>query len=157
MQNDDWYYYEQVRKFSQGDFTLSSNLAPTFYTQGILGVVFAFIFGLQSLPILTFAISLINIFLFYLILSKILNLPTFQAVITSLIFYLNPLNQYSIFGFMTEQYILLFVLLGFYFFYKYEKSSNSKHLLLFNISAIMGFFVKQTALVLVGASCLHFG
>jgi len=47
MQNDDWVYYGMVENFMKLDFRLDPLSAPTFYTQGVLGTLFAWVFGLM--------------------------------------------------------------------------------------------------------------
>src|SRR3989339_2111301 len=59
MQNDDWVYYGMVESFMKLDFRLDPLSAPTFYTQGVLGTLFAWLFGLESLPVLTLFISVL--------------------------------------------------------------------------------------------------
>ena len=70
MQNDDWVYYLTVERFLAGDFTLEPTVGVTFYTQGFLAYIFAKIFGLQNLPVLTVLISILNVFILYIICRK---------------------------------------------------------------------------------------
>jgi hypothetical protein len=50
MQNDDWNRTTSVLRFMSGDTSLLELTATTFYVQGMLGVVFASIFGINKLP-----------------------------------------------------------------------------------------------------------
>lgn len=149
MQNDDWYYYSQVAQFLKGDYRLLPEIAPTFYLQGLIGAIFAFIFGIGRLPYLTLAIGVMNIYIFYTILTGVLGKkPIFGLLLSSALF-LNPLYQYSLYGFMTEQYFLFFLLLALYFF------MNSK-VGFFSVSVVFGFFVRQVSLVLSAASTVYY-
>lgn len=141
MQNDDWYYYEQVQVFLNGNFTLLNEMAPTFYLQGFAGGIFAKLFGIKNLSFLTLIVSLINLNIFHAILKKTTKLSASNLLIVSLIFFLNPLNQYTIFGFMTEQYFLLFVLLSIYF-WLIKKDGPSA------FAALLGFLVRQLSIFL---------
>ena len=44
-QNDDWAHISVVRDFLSGNFKLDGYIGPTFYTQGLLGMIFAKIAG----------------------------------------------------------------------------------------------------------------
>lgn len=160
MQNDDWVYYQMIENFMKGDFKLSFVSAPTFYTQGILGMLFSFIFGINHLPLLTLFISVCNFYIFSLIIFKFFKQSPTSSILLSLLFFFNPLHIYSIWGFMTENYFLFFMLLSFYFFLKSEEiskedktkskccSSYCKYISLTFVFITLGFFIRQVALVI---------
>src|SRR3989344_1094087 len=114
MQNDDWNRYLSIQNFLNGDFKLLSVTATTFYTQGFIGLFFAKIFGLQGLPILTLFISVANFYILTLMCNKMFQLRLVHSILIGLILFFNPLHFYSILGFMTENYLLFFALLGLY-------------------------------------------
>jgi hypothetical protein len=137
--NDDWVHYKTVENFLSGNFSLHPYLGSTFYSQGVPAFIFAKLFGITHLPVLTLIISVANIFIFW----KILNLFSqknlkLKILATSLIV-LNPLYLYSSIGFMTENYVIFFLLLSIYSFFKY----SGTNLLVSYAFATAGFFVKQ--------------
>jgi len=139
MQNDDWVYYGMVENFMKLNFTLDPLSAPTFYTQGILGTLFAWIFGLESLPVLTLIISVLCFSVFYVILLRHFNLGQFESVLVSLIMFFNPLFIYSVWGFMTENYSLFFMLLAILFYLETVKTGGRKNILLYILFIFLAF------------------
>ena len=156
MQNDDWVHYKTVERFLAGNFTLEPIIGSTFYTQGILGFVFATFFGIFSLPILTAIISYFNFYILYLILRKYFLLKIFPSFLLSLLLLLNPLYFYSSIGFMTENYFIFFLLLSCYFVFDFFKKQNIKIFLILNFFAIAGFFVKQSFLIFFVSLIIYF-
>jgi len=156
MQNDDWYYYSQVQRFLSFNFKLLPQIAPVFYLQGAISTLFSLLFGLNNIPFLTMAIAVLNIFVFYLILTSILHKDIFTSLILSLTLFFNPLFQYSLIGFMTEQYFLFFLLCSLYFFLKFEIIPNYINLIFSNIFVSLGFLVRQVSLVFSLALFLYF-
>lgn len=156
MQNDDWYYYEQVQQFLKGNFTLNNQLAPTFYIQGILGVLVASTLGMGAIPTLTYIIGLLNCVVMCFILRKVLKTPWFFALLYILLLFVNPLFQYALVGFMTEQYMLFFSLCAIYFLVTFEKSNKIHHLYLFLGFCIIAFFVKQVSLALLLSAVIFY-
>jgi hypothetical protein len=140
MQNDDWVYYANVQAFLKGNFALNPLVAPTFYTQGILATVFALLFGVLHLPVLTALVSVLNFYVFARILIDRLKLKTFDASLLSLLFFLNPLHIYSMLGFMTENYFLLFTLIAIYYIL-------AEDLVRANVFILFSFFVRQLGLI----------
>lgn len=147
-QNDDWVYYQQISNFKQLDFRLLPIIAPTFYLQGFLGLLFTFVFKIEKLPLLTLLVSIGNFVVFSLILRNNLKKSSIESILYGLIFFLNPLHIYSILGFMTENYFIFFLLLAFYF--------SPRKLFLSNLFGIMAFFVKQVGLCFSAALCVYF-
>jgi hypothetical protein len=156
MQNDDWYYYSQVALFLQGSFRLIPQIAPIFYLQGIIASLFSLFFGLNSIPVLTLFVALLNVYIFYLILTNILENRILTPLLLSAIFFFNPLFQYSLIGFMTEQYFLLFLLCSIYLFLKYQKIGTTEYLIASNISIFLGFLVRQVSVVFSVTAFLYF-
>ncbi len=148
MQNDDWVYYRMVQNFLNGDFILDPISAPTFYLQGILAALFALLFGITKLPVLTLLISVISFYVLGIILIKRLNRKFSDSLLLSLLFFFNPLNIYSMWGFMSENYFLLFFLISVYFILGYEQTGHKKDFILANIFIILGFFIRQVSFVL---------
>ncbi len=148
MQNDDWVYYGMVENFMKLNFKLDPLSAPTFYTQGIMGLLFAGIFGLERLPVLTLIVSVLCFFFLFVILLRHFNLGRFWSVPVSLVMFFNPLFIYSVWGFMTENYFLLFMLLSILFYLDTAKSESRKNTVLYVLFIFLALNVRQVALVL---------
>ena len=148
MQNDDWVYYGMVESFMKLDFRLDPLSAPTFYTQGVLGTLFAWLFGLESLPVLTLFISVLCFFVLYVILLRHFDLGRFGSVLVSLLMFFNPLFIYSVWGFMTENYFLFFMLLSILFYLETVKTGGRKNTLLYVLFIFLALNIRQVALVL---------
>lgn len=148
MQNDDWVYYGMVKSFIAGDFRLADLAAPTFYAQGIPASLFALIFGLQVLPLLTLIVGVISFYIVVKILVNYFKTGFLVAVLLALLLFFNPVSMYSVLGFMSEYYFILYTLTGLYFCLKFEQLNNSRYFLLANIFIIVSFFVRQLGLVL---------
>ncbi len=157
VQNDEWVYYPTIKNFLSFNFYLHPFVGTTFYSQAFLSLPFAYIFGLQYLPLLSLIVSILNIFIFIKLVQFIVPKGTFLFyVLVSLILFFNPIFFYSSFGFMTEVYTLLFILLSFYI-YIYFLNNPSKNIL-FYLSlffAVLAFFNRQTSVVLFPAFFIH--
>lgn len=156
MQNDDWYYYRTVEDFLKGNFVLHADIAPTLYIQVLLGAVFSLFFSPLRLPVLTLVMSIAGFLAFLSVLKKYFGISFLGSLLISLLLLFNPLYNYGIWGFMTENYFLLFLLLSFYFFHKHLKDSTGHSLIMANVLALAGFFVRQLALVFFLASGFYF-
>lgn len=155
MQNDDWVYYGMVERFMGGDFRLDPLSAPTFYTQGLLGTAFAFVFSVERLPFLTLAVSVLCFFVLYLILIKHFNQTQITSILLSLFVFFNPLFVYSIWGFMTENYFLLFLLLSVYFYLEAVECWKLRRVALYVLFLFLALNTRQIALVLPLSTLLH--
>ena len=96
MQNDDWNRITSVARFMRGDFTLLPVTATTFYTQGLLGMVFSYVFGVSKLPFLTLLFSVLNLFIFSVILNRFFNLSRINSFLIGLFVFFNQFHIYSI-------------------------------------------------------------
>lgn len=156
MQNDDWAYYQNIQNFLSGNFYLIPKTAPTFYTIGILATIWSSIFGITSLPLLTIIISVGNFYIFTKILEMKFKLSKFSNIFISLILLTNFLHSYSSIGFMTESYLVFFLLLSILYFEKLQKSQNLRNLHLSNLFSVLTFFVKQSGLIFIFATAVYF-
>ena len=147
-QNDDWYYYKQVELFLQFKFRLLNDIAPSFYGAGIPASLFAYFFGLQNIPILTLIVSTLSVFVFLVIL-KINKITGFAYYLSLLSFIFFPIFSYSVLGFMTENYFLLYVLASLLFFNLFINKNNTYLLIFAYLLALLSFFVKQNGIVLL--------
>jgi hypothetical protein len=151
MQNDDWNRTTSVGRFLQGDFSLLPVTATTFYSQGLLGVAFAALFGVARLPVLTLIVSVLCLYVFAKMLRGAFHLTKTTSVLVSLLLFFNPLFIYSAIGFMTENYLLLFVLLAIYFVTRFAKTSEPVYLVISNVFSFVAFMAKQSGIVLMVA------
>jgi len=71
---------------------------------------------------------------------KIFKLRIIHSILIALLLFFNPLHFYSVLGFMTENYLLFFALLGLYFYYKKSFLSS--------IAWGLGFFAKQSIIAI---------
>lgn len=155
-QNDDFYYYSAVKSFMSGNFVLPEKMAPTFYIQDMMGVVFSGVFGIDKLPFLTLLVSLSCVFVFFKILGSFFQLGKIKSAIFAFLLFFNPLFQYSTYGFMTENYLILFLLLSYYFWYSYLQTPKKSRLILCDVFIVLGFFIRQVMLVVPIAVMVYF-
>lgn len=155
VQNDEWVYYSMIQGFLRGDFSLHPYTGATFYLQGFLGLVFATLFGIQKLPILTLIISVLSFWVFSVTLQKHFNLSSIKSVLISTLLFVNPLNIYSVFGFMTEEYFLICLLFSVFFILNHQQNPTTKNLLFANIFIVASLFVRQAAFITVLAWIIH--
>lgn len=156
MQNDDWAYYQNIQNFLSGNFYLIPKTAPTFYSIGFLATIWSVIFGIKSLPILTLLISVFNFYIFTKILEIKFQFTKYSNIAISLLLLTNFLHSYSSIGFMTENYLIFFLLLSILFFEKFIKTDEIKNLHLSNLFSILTFFVKQSGLIFICATAVYF-
>jgi hypothetical protein len=156
MQNDDYVHYKIMEFLVKGDLFLVTELGATFISQGLLSLPFALVFGIERLPIFTLIISVLNFFIFTKIVRNFYLKKDLDALMIGLIFFLNPIHIYSIFGFMMENYFLFYMLLAIYFYKKYEQNEKIKNLIIFNFFVLLSFLVRQFGILLSGALALYF-
>ena len=155
-QNDDWNRNTTILRFIQGDFKLLEVTATTFYSQGFLGFLWAWVFGPTKIPYLTLLISVLNFFLFWKILLNIKFSTTLNRFLVSFLLFTNPLHIYSSIGFMTENYVIFYLLLAVFFLTKYQENSKSLNLYLSGFFGFLAFYSKQSALVFLFGFSLYF-
>ena len=148
--NDDFYYFVQVKAFSQGLFTKSALIAPSFIAQGFIGLVWSKIFGLSfnSLRILTILISTLCIFGIYKILC-LFKIKKEVTLITLLTIAFNPIFYYSSLSFMTENYFLAFIIWSLYFFLSFIEIGKLKHLVFSSLLLGLSVMVRQYGVVIL--------
>ena len=147
MQNDDYTHYRMVEQFLTGNFILDPYLGATFYLQGLLGTGFAYLFGISNFPVLTLLVSILGFYVFLRILNDFLKLSFDTTVLLGLLYFFNPLFLYSIWGFMTENYFMLFFLLSVYYILKFIRDQSSNAFYMANGFIILSYFVRQFAFV----------
>ncbi len=154
-QNDDLVYYSNVNRFLHGDLTLSSEVAPTFYVQGLLGLAFVKFFSFDRLPILTFIISCLNFGTLSIISYRFFKQDVWKSILIGLLLFFNPISFYSMLGFMGEAYLLFFALISLYFYYSFFENKKITQFIFANLFWILSFFVKQWAIVIPSAFVLQ--
>ncbi len=150
FQKDDWVFHKNIKMFTERDFSLDDWVAPTFYVQGMLALVFVKLFTLEKLPVLTLIISIGNFFLATQILERFFKLSLPTSLLGGILFLFNPIVLYLTWGFMSGLYFLFFCLLCVHLFLeaKEQSFSSKKHFLYLVVVCVTGFFVRQVALVL---------
>lgn len=156
MQNDDWVYYENVKNFLSNNFRLNSITAPTFYSQGLIGALFSLVFGFANLPFLTLFISVATVFSAFYLIRYVYNRTFVSSLLGSFLILFNPLFFYSIFGFMTDNYLLFYMSFSILFFELFIKKNHLIFLRLSLLWASLAFFAKQSGIVLFLAFLAYF-
>lgn len=147
-QNDDWVYYQTVERFQSGNFTLHPYSGPTLYLQAFLGMMFANIFGISRLPVLTLIMACISVYILIRILKDFYEISDNTSILIGLVYFLNPIGVYELWGFMTNHYFMVFMLSSVYFFLKFDRSLSKKSFGLFILFAFLGLLIRQVALTL---------
>lgn len=146
-QNDDWIYYKAISQFLTGNYTIPGYIQALFYTQGVMGTVFANYFGLEKLPVLTFILSILTFFIFQIIVRKY-YLDSFKdTVLIGLFMLVCPLYMYASLGFMSDIYFLFFLISAFLVIEVFLRSGKWYYFLVFNILHIIGFFARQLSII----------
>ena len=156
MQNDDWVYYRTTADFMRGVIKLDPYIGPTFYLQGFIGAVWGYFFTLQTLPILTLVFTILNFYIFSVILVKFFNQNWLTATIISSIYAFNPLNVYTAIGYMTTQYFMFFLLLSILTFLQFEKTQKNIYLFLTLFSSFLGLLIRQVSLAIPLSIFIYF-
>ncbi len=147
-QNDEWAYYYNVDNFLHGNFKTHPLTTPTFYSTGLLAAVFSLFFGINNLPILTLAVSVLCLYLLQKILVRDCGLSPLNAALTSLLLGTCPLFVFTTWGFMTDNYFLLWFLAAIYFFNAAIKYSSLKNIGLGIFFTILSYFTRQLGFIL---------
>lgn len=147
--NDDWLFLWQVKAFSQGIFTINARIDPSFLSQGIIGLMWSKIFGLNylSLQVLTFFVTLLTAYFVYLILISI-HVRKLHALLASLVLLLNPLVFLSAFTFMSDNYFLFFLSISTFFLIKYFNLREKRFLILGLSGALLASLTRQPGLLI---------
>ena len=156
MQNDDWVYYKTTADFMKGVIQLDPYIGPTFYLQGFMGALWAYFFTLETLPILTLIITVLNFFIFATILIKFFKQSWLTATIIGSIYLFNPLNVYTAIGYMTTQYFMFFLLLSVFTFLLFEKNQKYVYLFLTLFLSFLGLLIRQVSLAIPLSMAIYF-
>lgn len=155
MQNDEYTHYGMIANFLQGKFSLDPYLGATFYLQGILATLFALMFGIAKIPVLTYILSTLGIYIFNIILWKFLKVSKLQSILYSLLLFFSPLYLYSAWGFMTENYFMFFLFCSLYFIYDFKQSNKNTSFVLSNVFIWLSYFVRQFGIITTFAFSLY--
>lgn len=147
--NDDFYYFTQVKAFSNGIFTKSALIGPTFILQGLMGLFWTKFFGLTyvSLRVLTLLITVFGIVGLDKILITLKIQPKLRLLALILIIFI-PHFYVNSPTFMTENYFLFFVIWSVYYFLTFFNTKNNKHLFPACILGGLSIMIRQYGLVL---------
>jgi len=148
MQNDDWVYYKTVETFLSGFAIIDPYISATFYGQAYMGTAFAKYFGISNLPILTLILSICSVYIFAETIRKFFVKSTLWSIILSLFLLFNPFFAYSIWGFMTENYFLVFFIASLFFIERFNHNEHEVMSFIFaNIAILLSYSVRQFGLV----------
>lgn len=151
IQNDEYTHYRLIWQFLEGNFTLDPYIGATFYAQGISAMLYSKIFGWETLPVLTLIVSILSFYTLAKILNNFFNQSQITSILLSLIMFLNPIFLYSSFGFMTENYFLLFMLGSVYFIFSFTNAKTPRDkilkITLANIFIVLAYFVRQFSFI----------
>ena len=146
--NDDWAYYPAVENILRGIFKLNPLVTPTFYSIGLPAALFSAIFGLDSLPGLTLAVSVACLFILHQILVKDLKLYGRQALLVSLLFGVCPLFVFTTWGFLTDNYFLFYFLVSIYCLNRLKDRYSIKNAGLSLVFITSAYFSRQLGLII---------
>ncbi|EKD95605.1 MAG: glycosyl transferase family protein [uncultured bacterium] len=146
MQNDEYTHYRMVAQFLNFDFTLDPYLGSTFYTQGLLGMVFANLFGIGSMPVLTLLISIGAVWLLSIILYTFFEVKVLPSFLTGLFIFVNPLFLYSSWGFMSENYFIFFLAASLWSYYSFARKPTRRKFIITNLLFFLSYGVRQFGL-----------
>jgi len=148
MQNDDWVYYKTIESFLKGNPYIDPYISATFYGQAYLGTAFAKVFGVSKLPILTLLVSVGAFYIFAETVRKFFVKNSFIAILISCFFLFNPFFAYSIWGFMTENYFLVFFIASLYFIERFNNKESEVVSFVFALfSILLSYSVRQFGIV----------
>jgi hypothetical protein len=148
--NDDWDFYTHVRNFMQLDFVKNRFIDSSFVLQGLLGSVWARVFGLSFTSLKTLTIIVTILFLFGL--CKILDqlkLNVWIKVLAGITIMFNPFVLMSSLTFMTEMYFLTVILWSVYFLIKYVESARTKYAFLAVLVGTSSILIRQVGFLFV--------
>src|SRR3989344_6811293 len=149
QQNDDWVYYNSASSFLKGIIAVHPYSAASFYSIGFLASIFANVFGIEKIPVLTLFVSLLSIFILNLIIIKYYKTKFNDSVIISFLILVNPLFVYSMWGFMTENYFLFFFLSALYFIFDFNSGVKQKlNFTLANLFIVISYSAHQLGLII---------
>ena len=146
-QNDDWIYYKTIQQFLTGDYVMPGYIEALFYTQGFLGTVYAYLFGLDKLPVLTLIISILTFYIFAITIRKHYLNNFKDTALVSIMLLISPLYIYSTLGFMSDMYFLFFVAISIFFIEEFLKEYKYKDFIFLNLAIVIGFFVRQLSII----------
>jgi len=150
--NDDWDFYTSTRFFGNGDVTLGPQTDTAFILQGLIGSVWASVFGFNysSLRVLTLIFSIISLCGVYVLL-KSFSVNRSVILLTLLTIAFNPLFFTSSLSYMTEIYFFALVIWSIAFFIKALSKSklvDSWELIIAATLAGFSLLVRQYGVVL---------
>lgn len=151
--NDDWVHAEMVQHWANtNEFRLNPFTGPLLYTQLIYGTALAKLFGFSFtlLRLSTLFITAGFIYSLFIFLKKVTKNESL-AFLGTLTVWLNPIFYSLSFTFMSDvpaMTCLLLALIAFYFGFKKNQVS---FFWLGSILTMLGFFIRQTTILLLPA------
>ena len=153
---DDYAYYTMVKEFIQnGNITSHPASTATFILPIFYGALASKLLGLShnTLALSTMLLSAFSIVAIYFFLRIWLSKKL--SVAGALFTLFNPIFFYLGHTFMTDIPTFLFMMLSIGFFYKGVESKNSTYLFFGAVSSILGFLIRQYAVMPLAATVAY--
>lgn len=154
--NDDWVHTDSIKHWADtGNFRLMPYAGPTFYVPILYGTALTKIFGFSFslLRISTLSITICLLLTVYYLLLKLTSKPAL-AFCSTLLLWLNPIFYNLSFTFMTDIPALFFLIISIYFYYQAFLWKKPKYIFWGSVFAIIGFYTRQTNILILGAAGL---
>ncbi len=151
--NDDWVHVEMAQHWAEsGSFRLNPYTGPLLYAQLVYGAglikVFGFSFTLLRFSTLALMAGLV--FGIFFLLKKYTKNESL-AFFATLVLWLNPIIYSMSFTFMSDVPALAFLFLGIAAFYHGSEKNRVAWFWVGAISTVIGFFIRQTTILLLPA------
>lgn len=152
--NDDWVFVRQIEAFEHGIIKLSAELDPSFLAQGGLGYIWSRFFSANfvSLQLLTMLMTLLGLWGLVKVL-RLFKLRKSLIIVSCMLYIFNPLIFTSAFSFMTDNYLLTFMVWSLYFFLRYQQNDLYRDVLLGSVLMLLAALTRQVG-VFAGAAFL---
>ena len=149
IQNDEWVYYRTLENYLDGRFVNHPRNSVVFYSIGFLVLPFVKLWTMDSIPIITFGISVANFVLLSLISYRSFRLGPLLSILIGLLLFFNPVHIYSSIGFMSDNYLLFYSLLSLFFYFEYKSGYRPLNLFLAYLFGFLGVLAKDFTLVIL--------
>ena len=154
--NDDWVHTDAVRHLSEnGQWKIMPFAGATFHALTVYGAAWtrAFGFSFSILRISVLVLMFLIVYLWYRFTKKETG-SLFLGIFAALALWLNPIVYNLSFTFMTDVPALLLLIIGILLYTKAFDEKSVKHLLWGHLIGVLGFFVRQTNILLLGGTVL---
>ena len=156
--NDDWTHTWAIAHYLEtNNFIYPSWLSSHLHLPIIYGIVLSKIFGF-SFTLLRFSnifFSFLTLIIFFQICQEF-KIKKVLSFFLTLVLFFNPLFFNLTYTFMGDIPALFFLLLAIYFFLLGFRKNNDKFILGGSLLAVLGFFIRQTNILLLPAVLIYY-